>query len=226
MPALTFYRGNGACSFGLHVLLRELNIPFDTVLMKYDPVTSWSSVDDSLTNEAYRKIHPAGYVPCLVADSQPITENPAIFTYVALLAPPERSDSLLGASSPLNRARVVEWMTWLSGSLHGYGYGMFFKPVRFSDDASQHEIIRERGAGLIRAAYDRIEGRLEGRDFFVGDAETIVDYYATIFWYWGRKYGFEVKEKYPNYTRLVARMEQKASLRAAAEEESVPLSTA
>jgi glutathione S-transferase len=104
--------------------------------------------------------------------------------------------------------------------------GMFFKPARFSDDASQHEIIRERGAGLIRAAYDRIEGHLEGRDFFVGDAETTVDYYTTIFWYWGHKYGFEAKEKYPNYTRLVARMEQKASLRAAAEAEGVPLSTA
>lgn len=221
MPSITFYRGNGACSFPLHALLRELKIPFETVLMRYRPA-GWESADGTISNEAYKNIHPAGYVPCFVVDGQVLTENPAILTYVALMAP-ERN--LVGASQ-MERTRVIEWMTYFTGWLHGYGYGMLFKPSRFTDDRALDEDIRERGKGLIRTAYARIEKHLGGRHFFVGEADTTADYYSIIFWYWGQKNGFEMKTKYPNYTRLVGRMELKESVRAAAKEEEVPLSTA
>lgn len=225
MPSITFYHVNGACSFGLHAFLRELNIPFTPIQMKYLPEGGHESRDGTVSREAYLNIHHSGYVPALVTeDGQAITENPAIFTYVALLAGPERGEKLLGGS-PLGRTRVTEWMSWLSGTLHGYGYGMFFKPSRFSDDRGRDEEIRDKGRALIRKAYARIEKALGEGSFFVGEEETVVDFYALIFWNWGQRFGFEMKDNYPNYTRLVDRMELKESVRKAAKEEKVTLSS-
>lgn len=223
MSSITFYRGNLSCTFGLHVLLRELKVPHETVVMRFRPTGGYESVDGSVPLEAYLKIHPKGYVPSFVVDGQVITENPAIYTYVGLLAPEK---NLLGASQ-LERTRVVEWMTWFSGRVHGYGFGMYFRPVRFTDDKAQGEEIRARGKEIILEAYATIDKHLAGKTFFVGEAETTVDYYAPIFWYWGNKFlDTEMKELYPNYTQLVGRMESKQSVQDAAKEEGWPLSTA
>lgn len=99
-----------------------------------------------------------------------------------------------------------------------------FKPSRFSDDRSRDEEIRDKGRAIIRKAYARVDKALAETSFFVGEADTVVDFYAVIFWNWGQRFGFEVKANYPNYTRLVDRMELKKSVRDAAKEENVALS--
>lgn len=221
MSSITFYRGNGSCSFVAHALFRELDIPFNTFLMKFLP-EGWEAADGTLSREEYRRtVHPLGYIPCLVVDDQIITETPAVLTYIALFRP-ERN--LLG-STQLERTRVAEWHTWLSGRMHGYGWGMLLRPARFTDDEAEYEAVKEKGRVIIAASFDRLEKHLEGRRFMVGEAETTVDFNIIIFWYWGRNWGFNMVEDYPNYTKQVRRMEEKPSIKAAAQEEKIVLST-
>lgn len=221
MAPLTLYRANGACSFVAHALLREVGLDFDSVLMRILP-QGFESVDGTLSREDYQKIHPQGYIPCLVDGDVTITENLAILTYIALHAPKK---NLLGGSD-LERAQVLQWKAWLASSLHGYGYAMIFRPVRFTDDEAQHEVLVRKGRTVVAGCYDRIEKHLEGRSFFVGESATTADFNALIFWYWGRENGFEMEKNYPNYTQLARRMEQKQSVRDAAKEEGVVLLTA
>jgi glutathione S-transferase len=221
MAPLTLYRGNKSCSFVAHTLLREVGLDFQSVIMKILP-TGWESADGTISRDDYRKIHPLGYVPCLVDGDNTITENPAVLTYIALHAPEK---NLLGSTN-LEKAHVLQWMSWMSSYLHGYGYAMIFRPVRFSDDEAQHKILLQKGRVVVASAYDRIEKHLEGRSFFVVDSATTADFYALIFWYWGRANGFEMEKNYPNYTEFARRMEQKQSVRDAAKDEGIELLTA
>lgn len=166
------------------------------------------AADGSLMNEDYRKIHHFGYVPALQINDTVITEMPAILTYIASLAP-ERH--LLGRSD-IDRAKAVEWMVYLSGSLHGLGFGKVFRPGRFSEDEKQFPSIVQQGKTFVANCFKRIDGLLKNVTFAVGQQDTVVDFNLVIFWYWGLEIGFPMQEEYPNYGKLIRRMEAKSSV--------------
>ncbi|KAJ4855619.1 hypothetical protein T069G_08987 [Trichoderma breve] len=114
MSTLALYRANGVSSFIPHVLLKELMIPFTSVIMQPGP-NGWEAADGSLNNTSYRNIHPQGYVPALQVDGVIITELPAIITYIASSSTGKAN--LLG-NDKIERAKVAEWMAWLSGTVH------------------------------------------------------------------------------------------------------------
>ena len=215
MPQITFYRGNGSCAFCAHALLKELGIPFQPVIMNLLE-EGYESADGSMSNEQYRQIHPSGYVPALKVDGVVITELSAILTYITTLTPESR---LLGQTS-LQRARVLEWLSFLSGSLHAHGFGMLFRPRRFTDDAAQEDAIIQKGREKVKEYYAQVEKRIGSGDYTVDDVETVVDFNVLIFYYWGLKQDFDMSP-YTNYGRVVKRMESKKSVQAALFEEGL-----
>ncbi|KAI9155486.1 Glutathione S-transferase GST-4.5 [Paramyrothecium foliicola] len=213
-PELTLYRVNGACSFAVHCVLRELNIPFSHVLLKPGP-DGYEAADGSFTNQQYRQtINESGFVPALKVGDKVLTEMPALLTFIPTLAPSRTGGRLLGAND-LQRASVVQWLAWLSGTLHGRAFGMAFRPARFTDDPAQYAALQDRGRRVAQDCFGSMEAYLRGRDFFVGDALTVVDFNATVFWRWGLEIGVPMHERYPCYTALVRRMEALESVQAA-----------
>lgn len=220
MSSVTLYRANGVSSFIPHVLLRELMIPFSSVVMKSGP-SGWEAVDGSLDNVNYRKIHPLGYVPAIQVEGIIVTELPAIITYIASLATPETN--ILG-DGKLDRAKVAEWMAWLSGTLHAQGVAMYFRPERFTDDPCQYEPIRAKGKATVLKGLQRIEEHLAESKYPVSFHETVVDFILPMIWYWSVRMGIpNLQESFPHFGNLVKRMEQKESLREAAKLEGLDL---
>ena len=88
---------SGACSFGTHVVVRELNLPIEIV--KVPLRTAESPI---------HQINPLGRVPALrLIDGQVITENSAILPYLADLVP----DTLLFApAGSAERAQIQSWI--------------------------------------------------------------------------------------------------------------------
>lgn len=205
---ITLYRSNGACSIAAHMILREYGIPHETRLMTMSPKGAVAA-DGSMSAEEYRKIHHSGYVPALDVGGTVITENPAILSYIASQVPEKK---LLGTND-VEKAQVVQWMAWLSGSLHGMGFGMLFRPVRFVADENLYELIKGRGREVIERCFGMINDRLEGRSFMVGEAETTADYYVAVFWVWSLEQGWEMETRFPNYAKLVRYMHQKKAVR-------------
>lgn len=178
MPQLTLYRARGACSLAPHILLRELSIPFSSTLMNFGP-NGVEGADGNLTHAQFLEINPSGFVPALritngkdEGESEVITELPAILTYIASLAP-DRQDQMLGKDG-VERAKVYQWLCWLSGTLHGYGYGMILRPGRFAEDVGLHPQIVESGRRKVEECYARIERDLIG-EWAVGEEWTIAD---------------------------------------------------
>lgn len=77
MPAVKLWGAAGACSLAAHILLNEIGTPFEIILLK---------PEDGISDEV-KKLNPKQKVPVLQIDDQTITENVAILTAIAQLAP-------------------------------------------------------------------------------------------------------------------------------------------
>lgn len=220
MPQYTLYRANGACSLVPHILLTEFKIPFDEVLMKSSG-KGYEAVDGSISLQEYLKIHPSGYVPALKIDNEILTENSALQTYIQTFAP-ERQ--LLG-KTPLEQARVAEYMSYISGSIHSSGLAMYGRPARFSDNEAHHESIKKKGVEKLHECFGEVDKRIGDRDFAVGSQDTLADYYLFYFYYVAQSPMVRFKmAQYPNYTRLAKRLSQNESVKAVMLKEGLTVS--
>jgi glutathione S-transferase len=212
MPPLNLFLTPGACSLAPHILLRESCHPFS--------LTKVDFAEHSGFPPALLHINPKGRVPVLqINDTEILTENPAIMTAIAQMS--GRSE-LLGRTD-LERFRCAEWMNWLSGTLHGQGYGGLFRPSRYIDDASQFEAVRARSRQTIKECYEKIDTDLAGREFALGESFTAIDAYLFVFYRWGNGNGFSMVEKYREYTRWAVRMSERQSVKDAVAEEGIEM---
>ena len=201
MPEIKLWYAPGGCSLAPHVLLHEIRLPFDAVEVSL-------AKGAHLTDE-FAQINPKKRVPVLSLDGEVITEVPAIATAIADLAP-ERH--LMGRTA-LDRARVYEWMNWLSGTLHGQGFAGLWRPQRFSDDPEVFEGVGAKARKTISECFEVIEGKLAG-SCSTGDGFTAVDPYLLVFYRWGNGIGIDMPKAYPSYTAFAQTLVQRHSVAA------------
>ncbi|KAK6725087.1 hypothetical protein QX201_003848 [Fusarium graminearum] len=218
MPKLTLYRTNGSCSLISHAILLHYKIPFTTIRLKPGP-NGYEAADGSFTNAEYRAIHPRGYVPALAVDNEIITEMPAILSYISSLIPKE---NLMGITSFQN-AKVMEWLVFLSGTLHGLGYGAWLRPGRFSDDLSAHGGIRAKGKNIIHESFKRIDDGYREHQFAVGKHLTVVDFNVYVFARWAHEVDIDLEREYPFYYQHLNRIEELEGVRDAVKAEELNL---
>ncbi|UPK91998.1 hypothetical protein LCI18_002933 [Fusarium solani-melongenae] len=216
MPKLTLYQVNGACSLVPHAIMRHFKIPFNTVRLKFGKY-GLEAADGSFNNAQYRSIHPRGYVPALTTDNEIITEMPAVLNYISSLIPEEN----LFGSDAIEHIKVLEWLAFLSGTLHGLGYGAWLAPRRFSDTGLEE--IRAKGKKVIQESYERINNRLKDRGFVIGQAVTAVDFNVYNFARWAEEVNIDLKMDYGFYYEHACRIEKLEGLREAIEAEGLKL---
>ncbi|WP_375463582.1 glutathione S-transferase family protein [uncultured Methylobacterium sp.] len=208
MSEIRLWYSPGACSLAPHVLLHEIRAPFDAIETS---VAKGANLTDD-----FARLNPKRRVPVLALDGAVITEVPAIATAIANLAP-ERH--LMGRTA-LDRVRVCEWMNWLSGTLHGQGFGGLWRPQRFSDEPRVFESIKARARTTISECFEVIEHRLTG-PHATGDGFTAVDPFLLVFYRWGNGVGLDMPTTYPSYARFAQRLVQRASVATALAAEGI-----
>ena len=191
---MKLYYSPGSCSLAPHIVLEELLInsgqPYETKLV--------SSMDGSTQTKEYLGINPKGRVPALDIGGIIITEAPAIMIYLAQTN--TGSDLLDG--TPIKIARAIEWMNWLSSSVHALPVAQNWRTERFSDDQACYQSIQEKGMGNLRSSYLQLEEKLSASNskWTNGDSYSIVDPYLLVFYRWGNRLGLEMKTLYPVWT--------------------------
>ncbi|KAJ4352484.1 uncharacterized protein N0V89_007832 [Didymosphaeria variabile] len=204
-PKIHLYALAGACSVAPHILLHEASLPFDKTIYNKEDLMKLGGYPDEL-----KKLNPKAKVPVLRVDNEVITENPAIFTYISQLAPQKH---LLG-KTPLETVRAYEWLNYLSGTVHGQAYGMFYRPGRWVDvqDGSLDKHVAARAKQMIQEVYTYIDEKLEGKTWAVGDDFTAVDAYLYIFYRWGAgPAGLDMEKSYPNYAKIAKKVAERES---------------
>ncbi len=178
---LTLYFSPGACSLASHIGLEETGTPYEAkpiLLAKGQQRT-----------EEYQKINPRGKVPALSVDGKVLVENTAILTYLARRFPEKK----LMPTDPADEARCIATMCWFSSVVHP-SFQRVNRPERFAENESAHAAVKENGRKSFWANCQEIDSMFQGREWIMGDDYTLVDPYALVFYGWGVRGGFPMKE--------------------------------
>jgi glutathione S-transferase len=121
-------------------------------------------------------------VPTLTVDTDVVTQNVAILSYLAQRAPEKK----LLPSDPLQRAQAVSQMSFLSSTVHP-AFGRWFRPERVIADKDAGAAVKGAAKDAIAGYFQAIDAHLAGRDYAVGDDFGVVDAYLHVFYRWGSR---------------------------------------
>lgn len=210
--AYELFYSPGACSLAAHILLEEVGVDF--VLHEV------SVVKGETQREPYLSINPKGRVPVLRIESEPeiLTELPAILLYLGR----RHSEHELIPRDPLRQARCDEWLAWLAGWVHGVGFGLLWRPERFSTDSEHGDSLTTRAREVIETAYSDIEKRLaDGRVWALGESFSMVDPFLLVLYRWGNRIDWPMQDRYPAWAALTQRTAERPAVARALQTEGV-----
>ena len=181
MP-MKFYMTPGSCSTGIHILLEELELPFEAHIVNLPA--------GDHRKPAYLAVNPKATIPTLVRDDgSALTEFHAIAWWLARSHP--KAGLLPGDAD--GEARVIEAMDHVVGTLHGQGFARLFTTDSFTPNAADHDAVKARGREIVEQGFAIMNAALAGRDYVAGRF-SIAD--AALFYveFWADKLGIELPE--------------------------------
>ncbi|KAA0995652.1 glutathione transferase GstA [Pseudomonas sp. ANT_J12] len=193
---MKLYYAPQACSMAPHIVLRELDLPFE--LIRVDNRTKQTAA-----GEDFLAINPKGYVAALQLDNgQVLTEGPAILQYLADLRP---EANLAPQNGTFERVRLQEWLNFVSTEIHG-GLGWLFN-AQFPEEVKRliKEKLFKRFAVLVRT--------LEQQDYLMPEGFSVADAYLFTVLRWAAGFGIEL-EQWPALVRFQARIDQRPAVKA------------
>jgi glutathione S-transferase len=194
---MKLYYAPHACSLAPHIVLRELDLPFD--LIRVDNTTKRTASGDD-----FLAINPKGYVAALQLDNEHVlTEGPAILQYLADLRP---EANLAPANGTFERVRLQEWLNFVSTEIHG-GLGWLFSS-QFPDEVEA--LIKEK----LFKRFVVLSQTLERQDYLMADGFSIGDAYLFTVLRWVHLFAIDLNE-WPALAGFQARVDQRPAVKAA-----------
>lgn len=182
---ITFYHAPNTRSGGTRILLEELGAEFDMRVLDFK--------GGEHRRPAYLAINPMGKVPAIRHGDALVTEQPAIFLYLAELYPeaglsPPPGDPLRGA--------YLRWMVY---------YGSAFEPA-VVDRATKREPVPQGMSpyGDYDSVIATVRGQVRAGPWFLGERFTAVDVLWALALEWTM--GFGIVEETPEFRALVDRI--------------------
>ncbi|MDR3369505.1 glutathione S-transferase [Rhodoferax sp.] len=196
---LKFYMTPGSCSTGIHILLEELDLPFEVTIVNMP-------AGDHRRPE-YLALNPKGTIPTLALDDgRALTEFQAIAYWLARTYPRKR----LLPDDVLLATQTLELMDYVVGTVHGQGYTRVFTTDRYlpagladADKTAWLASIQARGREMVTEAFAVIEARLPESGYAMGADFSIAD--AALFYveFWADKTGITLPPRCAAHYQLV-----------------------
>ncbi|KJZ43378.1 MULTISPECIES: glutathione transferase GstA [Pseudomonas] len=194
---MKLYYAPEACSLAPHIVLRELELPFQ--LIRVDNISKTTADGDD-----FLAINPKGYVAALQLDNgEVLTEGPAILQFLADLRPQAK---LAAAQETFERVRLQECLNFISTEIHG-GLGWLFN-ARFPEEMKA--LIKEK----LFKRFAVLNQTLERQDYLMAGGFSIADAYLFTVLRWARLFDIELNE-WPALARFQARVDQRPAVKAA-----------
>ncbi len=144
----------GACSLSVHILLRELDFPFEAIRV---------SLEDKKVLDSY---NPKSYVPALILeDGSLLTEAISILQFLS-----DSSGGLFMPYGSFPRAKCTGWLTFISTELHKGMAPLFHK------EGLKPEFLTEVQA-KIQTRLQFLDNALSENEYLAGEI-SIADFYA------------------------------------------------
>src|SRR3954449_10705360 len=167
--------------------------------LPYEPVPVDTRKGDQFKPE-FLAVNPNGKVPAIDDDGVFVFDSNAILLYLA-----EKTGKFLPASTPKNRAQLLQWLMFVATGVGPYsGQAVHFKHHAPRDLGKGVDYAHNRYQFEAQRHYGILNDHLAGKRYMVGDTYTIVDMDV---WGWARMMAFVMGEeavaKYPNVKKLV-----------------------
>lgn len=202
---MKLYYAPGACSLASDIALREAGLPVELVRVDL-------RAKRTAAGEDFRAINGKGYVPTLeLEDGQRLTEGQAILQYIADRVP-ERG--LAPGAGTMERYRLQEWLSFISGELHKQFSPLFDPAADEALKARQRQRLVERLAWVAR--------ELGERAYLMGGEPTVADAYLFTVLRWAKPCGVDTAQ-WPALVAYQARMAARPKVREALQAEGLPL---
>ena len=180
---LQFHMTPGSCTTGIHILLEELELPFQVNIVNLPA--------GDHQKPAYLAINPKGTIPTLVLDDgSALTSFPSIAYWLARRHPRKR----LLSDDPLLAARTLELMDYAVDTVHGQGFTRIFTTERYlpdglsaSDIAQWTAAITARGQAIVRESFAVVEAGLPETGYAMGADFSIADAALFYVFFWASK---------------------------------------
>lgn len=200
---MKLYYSPGACSLSVHIAAREAGLPVS--LHKVD--LRAKTVDGG---GDFLAVNPKGYVPAATFDNgATLTEGPAIIQYIADQKPESK---LAPASGTIERARLQEWLNFISTELHKT-IGSMFNPAQTAEWKAAMVALAER-------RLDWMEQQIAGKTWLMGDTFTIADGYLFTVLGWLKHVGMDVA-RWPHLAAYAGRVAQRPKVQEALKAEGL-----
>jgi len=205
----TLFCSPGACSLAPHILLEEQGKPFRL---------EWVITDKGEARAPkFHKLNPKGRVPVLVRGEWILTEIPAILMHLSAENPdvaPKGHEELL---------RSLEWLNWLSGTVHSVAIRQIWRSEYFTNDPATHQAIQAKGFDHLNDAHEMIEKRLLADEWVLGSGYTMLDPYLLVFYRWGNRMNIIMRDKYPKWTKHAEMMLERPAVSRALKTEDISI---
>ena len=194
---MKLYYAPQACSLAPHIVLCELDLPFE--LVRVD-----NSTKQTATGEDFLAINPKGYVAALQLDNgEVLTEGPAILQYLADLRP---EANLAAENGTFERVRLQEWLNFVSTEIHG-GLGWLFNS-QFPDEVKT--LIKEK----LFKRFAVLSKTLERQDYLMAGGFGIADAYLYTVLRWTQGFDIDLSQ-WPALARFQARVDMRPAVKGA-----------
>jgi glutathione S-transferase len=190
--AYTLYYAPGTASLAVHWALVALGVPFDTHRLSLDAGDQRAP--------AYLALNPAGRVPTLVVDGQPVAESAAI---LMLLAERHPDAGLAPPPGSPERAKWLETVVFIANGLQPAFRDWFYADK--DGDPADAEAVRALARRRIEAAWERLDAQLAEREYLFGEGPGAADYLTAMHMRWSRNMPRPATD-WPRLAALAARM--------------------
>lgn len=205
----TLYYSPQSCSLAPHIVLEEIGRPYRLELVtatggQMTDTPEWGAINPKRRIPALSGVEgSAGGAPGL------LTEVPAILLFLAHRYP----EAMLLPDDLAAQARALEWMNWLSSAVHAMCYGQIWRPQRFVANPAIFSAVQSTGREILATHHAYIERLMaDGRDWAVPGGYSVVDPYLLVFWRWGRRVGFDMRQKCPAWASAMKRVLDRAAV--------------
>ena len=194
---MKLYFAPDACSLSPHIVLRELDLPFELIRVNNRTKRSADGGD-------FYRVNPKGYVAALMLDDgKVITEGAAIVQYLADLRP---EAALAPPNATFERVRLQEWLNFITSEIHAGSSPLF--------NSTLPEEVKTRFRDTLRHRLDFVAQTLDEQAFLLGEAFSVADAYLFTVLRWMEQFSIDLKY-WPSITRYMSLISQRRSVQTA-----------
>ncbi len=194
---MKLYFAPDACSLSPHIVLRELDLPFELIRVNNRTKRSADGGD-------FYRVNPKGYVAALMLDDgKVITEGAAIVQYLADLRP---EAALAPPNTTFERVRLQEWLNFITSEIHAGSSPLF--------NSTLPEEVKTRFRDTLRRRLDFVAQTLDEQAFLLGEAFSVADAYLFTVLRWMDQFSIDLKY-WPSITRYMSLISQRRSVQTA-----------